>query len=212
MNIEIIEQCHLKRRGMLRGTDAEIGRSRLKTHTGAWAFYVPRIGAKILHAFQGLCHCIHATAPGRREVFEGTARLHDGRYAQDEWRHAYETAVSRRAAENYVAARRLHDCGLGPRVAGCVAVLSLKASYDGDASCSFGILVDDLHRYPRRQPVTLKQLESAGVAPDRSASCLRQQIRGYVSDLNAVVGVMPLDAEDEVLATQYQLERACNRC
>jgi len=212
MNIEIIEQCHLKRRGMLRGTYAEIGRSRLKAHTGAWAFYVPRIGAKILHAFQGLCHCIHATAPGRREVFDGTAHLYDGRYSLDEWRSTYETAVSRRAAENYVAACRLHDCGLGPRVAGCVAVLRFESFYDAGASHSFGIVVEDLRRYPRRPTVTLEQLKSAGVNADRTSSCIRQPIRGYVSDLNSVVGVTPVNAEAEVLAVQYQLERACNRC
>ena len=212
MNIEIIERCRLKRGGMLRGTYAEIRGSRMKVYAGAWAFYVPGLGAKILHSFQGSCHCIHATAPGRREVFEGTARLHDRRYSLDEWHRAYYTDVSRRAAENYVAARRLHDCGLGPAVAGCVAVPSFESFYAAGASHSFGILVEDLRRYPRRRPVTLAQLESAGVAPDRTASCIRQQIRGYVSDLNSVVGVTPVDAEAEVLAVQYQLERACNRC
>jgi len=212
MKIEVIERLRLKRRRMLRGTYAEIGGRRLTAYSGAWAFYVPRIGVKILHSFQGFCHCIHASAPRRHEVFEGVARLRGNRYALEEWRHAYETSVARRAAENYVAACRLYDHGLGPRVAGCVVALSLDAFYDDDALRSFGILVEDLRGYPHRQQVTLKQLKSAGVAPDRSASCIRQQIRGYVSDLNSVVGVMPVDAEAEVLEIHDQLERVCNRC
>lgn len=50
---------------------------------------------------------------------------------------------------------------------------------------------------------------ATGVAPDRTQGCIRQQIRGYVSDLNSVVGVMPVDAESEVQLVQQQLERVC---
>ena len=72
----------------------------------------------------------------------------------------------------------------------------------------FGIMVENLRNYSRKRPATLEQLEAAGVVPDRTSSCLRQQIRGYVSDLNSVVGVRPLAAEVEVQRVQRQLEDA----
>lgn len=206
--IRIVETCRLLPPRALRGGRAELEGVRLKVNMGAWAFYVPRIGAKILHSFQGACHCIHATAPARGQLFGGKASLHDGRYSLSDWLHAYETSVAHRAAENYIAARRLHACGLGPKVIGCVAVRSLESFYSPGASHSFGIVVENLGRYPRKRPATLEQLEAAGVVPDRTSSCLRQQIRGYVSDLNSVVGVKPVAAEVEVQAVQQELEHA----
>lgn len=206
IEVQVFQNCRLFPRRALRGGRAELDGVRLKVNMGAWAFYVPRIGAKILHSFRGVCHCIHATAPGRDQLFEGKASLHDGRYSLADWRQAYETSVARRAAENYIAACRLNACGLGPKVAGCIAVRRFESFYSPGASHSFGIVVEDLGRYPRKRPATLEQLEAAGVVPDRTASCLRQQIRGYISDLNSVVGVRPVAAEAEVQRVQQALE------
>lgn len=206
--IQIVESCRLLPPRVLRRGRAELDGARLKVNMGAWAFYVPRIGAKILHSFRGACHCIHATAPARDLLFEGKASLHDDRYSLADWRHVYETSVARRAAENYIVARRLHACELGPKVTGCVGVRSFESFYCPGTSHTFGIVVENLRHYPRKRPATLEQLEAAGVVPDRTASCLRQQIRGYVSDLNSVVGVMPLDAEAEIQQIQQVLEHA----
>jgi len=182
---------------------------RMQARVGAWAFYVPSINAKILHSVNGACHCIHASALGKEEVFSGSVALPDGPYALADWRRAYGASVARRAAENYVAACRISEAGLGPKVTGCVAVGSFGPFYSGGSSWSFGIVVEDLRDYRRKPETTLDQLEAAGVAVDRSRSCIRQQISGYVSDLNSVVGVMPVDAEAEVRQVQQQLERAC---
>lgn len=206
--IRVVETCRLLPPRALRRRCAELDGARLKVNMGAWAFYVPRIGAKILHSFRGACHCIHATAPARDQLCEGKASLHDDRYSLDDWRRAYETSVARRAAENYIAACRLNACGLGPKVAGCIAVRRFESFYSPGASHSFGIVVENLAHYPRKRPATLEQLEAAGVLPDRTASCLRQQIRGYVSDLNSVVGVKPVAAEAEVQRIQQELEHA----
>lgn len=208
VEIRIVETCRLLPPRALRRGCAELDGVRLKVDMGAWAFYVPRIGAKILHAFRGACHCIHATAPARDQLFEGRASLHDLRYSLGDWRRAYETSLARRAAENFIAARRLYVHGLGPKVTGCVAVRRFESFYSSGASHSFGIVVENLARYPRKRPATLQQIEAAGVVPDRTASCLRQQIRGYVSDLNSVVGVKPVAAEAEVQRIQQALEHA----
>jgi len=208
IEIQVFRNCRLLPRRALRRACAEVDGVRLKVNIGAWAFYVPRIGAKILHSFRGACHCIHATAPERGQLFEGEASLHDGRYALSDWRQAYETSVAHRAAENYIAARRLHACGLGPKVIGCVAVRSLESFYSPGVSHSFGVMVENLRNYSRKRRATLEQLEAAGVVPDRTSSCLRQQIRGYVSDLNSVVAVKPVAAEIEVMHVQLELEHA----
>ena len=206
LEIRIVDTCRLLPPRVLGRGRAEVDGLSVKVNMGAWAFYVPRIGAKILHSFRGACHCIHASAPARDQLSEDKAALHDCRYSLADWRRAYETSVVRRAAENYVAARRLHACGLGPKVTGCVAVRRFESFYAPGASHTFGIMVENLGQYPRKRPATLEQIEAAGVVPDRTSSCLRQQIRGYVSDLNSVVGVRPAAAEAEVQRVQQELE------
>ncbi|MDT8409210.1 MAG: hypothetical protein RQ741_06400 [Wenzhouxiangellaceae bacterium] len=210
MKIDVIETCRLLPWRVMPGGRVAIDGVRMQAKVGAWAFYVPSIHAKILHSVDGTCHCIHATAPGRETVFEGHAPPGYDRYTAADWHRAYATRVARRAAENYIAARRLHDCGLGPRVTACVAVRNYQPFYSPKPSHSFGIVVEDLRTYPKRPSVTLAQFESAGVAADRTRSCLRQPIRGYVSDLNSVVGVMPVDAAREVQEIQQRLEDALN--
>jgi hypothetical protein len=69
-------------------------------------------------------------------------------------------------------------------------------------------LVDDLRSYRRKKETTEEEMLACGVRPDKSKSCLRQQIRGYVSDLNSVVGVMPLNAEAEIAGFEAELNRA----
>jgi len=209
MRIEVIESCRLQAPRIFMGSRAVVDGGMFRAMVGAWAFYIPRLNAKILHSVDGNCHCIHAHAPARDRVFDATAVIRGSRYSLGDWRRAYARSAARRAAENYVAALRLYRCGLGPNVTGCVVVKNFEPYYGRGACRSFGILVDDLRGYPRRTRATAEQIEAAGVIVDRSRSCLRQQIRGYVSDLNSTVGVMPVDAEAEVRQIERQLEHAC---
>lgn len=62
-----------------------------------------------------------------------------------------------------------------------------------------GLYIDDLNFYDEKNETTFAELSHADVIPDKINSCLRQQIKGYVSDLNSVVGVMPKDKNDEVV-------------
>lgn len=209
MKIDVIDSCRLlPPRALLRGRVVLNG-VRVRAKVGGWTFYIPAINAKILHSVEGSCHCIHASAPRRDQVFSGTAVLRHDQYSLAQWCQAYDTSVARRAGENFIVAQRLHAAGLGPKVTGCVAIRSFEPYYSLEPTYSSGLVVEDLRGYRRKSRATLDQLEAAGVTADRNRSCIRQQIRGYVSDLNSVVGVMPVDAEAEVLQVQQQLERAC---
>lgn len=73
-----------------------------------------------------------------------------------------------------------------------------------------GIFIENLDNYPRRAPVTLEEMISAGVKPDKIKSAIRQQINGYVSDLNSVVGVMPITAEKEIYEIESLLIKKVN--
>lgn len=207
MDIEIIESCHLDAPRMFYGCRAVVDGVSHSADIGAWTFYISELNAKILHSFHGRCHCIHRSAPDRDRVEKGSAVIRDDRYSLTDWRAIYGKTAARRTAENYITALRLQDRGLGPKVTGCIAVRDFTAFYCPEPSRTYGLLVGDLGGYRRKPRTTLAQLESAGLAPDRSLSCLRQQIRGYVSDLNSVVGVIPVDAEEDVRRVQHRLER-----
>jgi hypothetical protein len=79
---------------------------------------------------------------------------------------------------------------------------------DGNPSPSAGFHIADLKAYARRRPAQPEDLARAGVTLDRIGSALRQQIRGYVSDLDSVIGVYPINAEDEVRAVEARLRAA----
>lgn len=181
MDIEIIESCRLDAPRMFYGSRAVVDGVSRSADIGAWTFYTSELNAKILHSFHGRCHCIHRSALDRDRVEKGNAVIRDDRYSLTDWRAFYGKTADRRTAENYIAALRLHDCGLGPKVTGCIAVRDFTAFYCPEPSWAYGLL---------------------------SLSCLRQQIRGYVSDLNSVVGVMPVDAEEDVRRVQRRLERS----
>lgn len=173
---------------------------------GSWAFYLPALSLKLLHAVDGFQHCLHASAPSREDVTSRRPFPTRPEYSQDDWLRAYSTPVTRRAAENIVAARRLHAAGLGPAVTGIVFAHQFEPWY-GLTTVTAGYFVENLKwKLPKRK-TTKADLARAGVVPDRINSCLREQIRGYVSDLNSVVGVMPVDAEKEILGVQGELER-----
>jgi hypothetical protein len=113
--------------------------------------------------------------------------------------------VSRRAAENAVAARRLHAAGLGPRVLGLCIALRLRDGARIDKGFAAGFLSEDVLRLPPKPPAGEQEFLAAGVSLDRLGSAIRQQVNGYVVDLNAAVGVIPTGAEDEVAALEARI-------
>lgn len=202
-SVSVIDQARLKPKHF----ECELGRRGISL--GNWAFYVRELELKLLHAVDGLVHCIHRTAPGRSELFAGQPFDVAPQYTCEDWRRAFERSVLQRTAENFVAAKRLHDAGLGPSTKGICIVRRSHPWYSHRPCVTAGIFVDDLHGYRRKAETTEQQMIAAGVAPDRIKSCVRQQINGYVIDLNSVVGVTPIDAEDEVRAITSMLEEIC---
>jgi hypothetical protein len=114
--------------------------------------------------------------------------------------------VSRRVAENVVAAWRLHAAGLGPEVLGLCIAREYRDCDRRDASFAAGFLGADATALPAKAPTTVEEFLAAGVTLDRIASAIRQQVNGYVVDLNAAIGVLPVDAEAEVSALAARIE------
>lgn len=208
-----IERSYLDRaRSRFRAT----GRARIKVNgqkflccRGAWATWIPALGAKFLNAKDGLLDCLHNSAPSRKEIFDsGTSKESYGPYSREDWLRAYSTKVSRRVAENIVAAQRLHRAGLGPKVLGvCVALRWIDATR-GAKGHSAGFMSEDVWDLPPKEPASAAEFLAAGVRLDRLGSALRQQVNGYIVDLNAAVGVMPTDAEDELAELEARIVAA----
>jgi hypothetical protein len=152
---------------------------------GAWAVWIPELQIKFLNSIEGKLACLSRKAPPRARVLgSGPHAGQWGDYPLTAWRQAYATPTSRRVAENVVAAARLHAAGLGPRVLGlCVA----RRFCDGtrqDGSFAAGFMIEDATLKRSKAPAVARQLIEAGVRPDQINSAVRQQINGYVVDLN----------------------------
>lgn len=180
--------------------------NRFAVSIGKWAFYIPKLRLKLLHSFDGFQHCIATTAPSREDVFSNRDFHVRPEYTKADWLAAYSKSVTQRAAENVIAAQRLHEAGVGPAVLGGCVVRNFNPWYSSVSTITAGMFVENLKwRLPKRK-TTENDLTRAGVFPDRINSCLRQQIRGYVSDLNSVVGVMPINAEAKVKSMEAMME------
>ena len=174
---------------------------------GAWAVYLPGSQLKLMHAVAGRQHCIYYKAPRREEVLGGF----DKRPSAPDWALAFETPVLRRVAENWVMFARLHAAGLGPEPMGLVAVRDYRSFFSRGRGITAGLRLADLTKYPEKAPCTEEELRAAGILPDRSRASLREQIRGYVSDLNNLHGAMPEDGAAEVARVEAALARALGR-
>jgi hypothetical protein len=173
---------------------------------GAWATWIPALGAKFLNSMDGRLHCLHRIAPPRFEVLGPEhGEIDYGRYSRAEWQHAYTTPVSRRVAENVVAAQRLHAAGLGPRVLGLCIALRFRDGARADKCFAAGFQSEDVLRLPPKRPAEEAEFLAAGVSLDRLRSAIRQQVNGYVIDLNAAVGVLPVGAENEIAALEARI-------
>ncbi|MCP1169270.1 hypothetical protein [Limimaricola litoreus] len=171
---------------------------------GAWAVYLPGPQVKIMHAVAGKQHCIYHKAPRREEVLGGF----DRREGAEDWARVFSTPVLRRAAENWVMFDRLHAAGIGPEPMGLVAIRDYRSFFSRGRGITAGLRLADLTKYPEKAPTTEAELRAAGIIPDRSRASLREQIRGYVSDLNNLHGAMPEEGEAEVAAVEAALARA----
>jgi hypothetical protein len=176
---------------------------------GAWALWIPALQMKLLNSIDGKLACLSRKAPPR-EALQGSDPLAGqwGRYPLEAWRQAYETPIGRRVAENVVAAERLHKAGIGPRVLGLCLARRLRDGHRLDRSFAAGFMVENAALKPQGPTATRSQLIDAGVRPDRIDSAVRQQVNGYVVDLNSVIGVVPVDAEAEVAAVEAQIAAA----
>jgi len=182
----------------LNGSQCEIDDRSFDINPGCWAFYVPALELKLLHAVGGRVHCTHSSTPDRDDLFEGRAVTVAPTYIRSDWEQALSKSTLTRAAELFIVSRRLHLAGLGPEPMGLAIVRRFITDYDAASGLTAGIHVRNLRAYPPKPDTTIEEILAAGVTPDRILSCVRQQMNGYVMDLNSVVGVMPVDAEDEI--------------
>jgi hypothetical protein len=108
---------------------------------GHWAFYIPALQIKLLHAIDGQCHGTPISAPDRAALFSNQPIALRPRYSREDWIAAFSKTVARRAAENFVASRRLHEAGIGPEVFGLCIVRSFEAEYSPAPCTTAGIIV-----------------------------------------------------------------------
>lgn len=163
---------------------------------GAWAVWIPDLRAKFLHSVEGFVHCIHKDAPARADVLSASdPTLQFGRYALAEWRAAYSKAAQDRTNELALCTQLLHRAGIGPGLIGICRAEALVFNGETDSKGAWGIVTEDVTLLPKKQDTTEEEVIRAGVQPDRIKSCIRQQLNGYVIDLNSVVGAMPLAAD-----------------
>jgi SAM-dependent methyltransferase len=189
--VTVVDNCHLS------GEECVVNGQRCAVRRGSWAFYVPSLGLKLLHAVAGNTHCVHHSAPNREAVLSGEALpVSDDRYTIGDCANAFSKTAVRRAVENYAVTQRLHKAGLGPEALGVCVVRQFTADYSNVPCQTAGIFVKDANGYPPKEKTTVEQIVECGVVPDRLLSCVRQQINGYVIDLNSVVGAIPSEAND----------------
>lgn len=184
---------------------------------GSWMVYIPSLRMKLFHARGGRLDCAHPRRPSPAQLESGD---YVGRHHSiEDWRAALATPLVDRCAEVYVASLRLAKAGLGPWPRGFVSVGEVVIEASGaiapghvamesrvEPGGTLGLLLDDVMRMPRRPPAEEAEMRQAGVEPDPRRLSLKQQLRGYVIDLNSVRGVMPVDAEDEVRRVKALLQ------
>ena len=179
-----------------------------KTLNGAWTFYVPKIQTKWFYSRDQKIICLHRTAP--KDVSEINSSTDYGTYSAKEWKDALSECIFTKAATNYVIIDTLHKHGLGPKPLGFSVVKSAISEDGRVAGCAVGVEVENILKLKRKSKATELDFKNAGIITDKINSSLRQQIRGYVSDLNSVVSVR-LDCADsriEDLASMLKLSKS----
>jgi len=184
---------------------------------GAWALYTPDLKIKLLHAQNGMQTCTHKVArrfvrPTKAERHYNSdaheSRIKIGSYFVKDWENALTKSVSRRVAETWIASRRLAEAGLGPIVSDIVIVRTFFAPYTDAVTMTAGYIQENALALPPGPNPDEESMIAAGVKPDQIKSCIRQPKNGYIIDLNSVVGVEPIDAEDEIAALTKHINQA----
>ncbi len=170
-----------------------------KARLGTWNFYVPSLKVKLPYVHCGLIDCRHPKAPNRKKLFQNHYSNKDLQpYSVTDWKKALSKTVRRRTVENYIAASRLHAAGLGPEPLGIYIVRRFRSSIWQRPCENVGLIIENILSLPPKAEATEAEIINCGVTIDKIRSCIRQQINGYVSDLNSVCGVMPVAAENEI--------------
>ena len=173
-------------------------------------FYNPALQEKYFHVQSGKIDSTARSRPSARHLTEMAEDELSGRYPISVWKEALSTPISRRLAEIWIAANRLHRNGLGPEPGSLIIARQYKRNFRSYGP-TVGMKIGDARLLAPRDPVTQEEMIAAGVQPDRYLSCVRQTINGYVSDLCSVVGVVPINAEDEIAALDEHIDGLLNQ-
>lgn len=174
-------------------------------HLGKWMFYNPARQEKYFHVRAGKIDSTARSRPTDRQLAEMDDSEFSGRYPVSVWKEALSTPIARRLAEIWIASQRLHGAGLGPKPGSLIVARNYKRNFRSYGPTA-GLQIENARLLQPRTPVTQEEMIAAGVRPDRYLSCVRQTINGYVSDLCSVVGVIPIDAEEEIAALTLHID------
>jgi hypothetical protein len=174
-------------------------------HLGKWMFYNPARQEKYFHVRAGKIDSTARSRPTDRQLAEMDDSEFSGRYPVSVWKEALSTPIARRLAEIWIASQRLHGAGLGPKPGSLIVARNYKRNFRSYGPTA-GLQIENARLLEPRTPVTQEEMIAAGVRPDRYLSCVRQTINGYVSDLCSVVGVVPIDAEEEIAALTLHID------
>lgn len=174
-------------------------------HLGKWMFYNPARQEKYFHVRAGKIDSTARSRPTDRQLAEMDDSEFSGRYPVSVWKEALSTPIARRLAEIWIASQRLHGAGLGPKPGSLIVARNYKRNFRSYGPTA-GLQIENARLLQPRTPVTQEEMIAAGVRPDRYLSCVRQTINGYVSDLCSVVGVVPIDAEEEIAALTLHID------
>ena len=174
-------------------------------HLGKWMFYNPARQEKYFHVRAGKIDSTARSRPTDRQLAEMDDSEFSGRYPVSVWKEALSTPIARRLAEIWIASQRLHGAGLGPKPGSLIVARNYKRNFRSYGPTA-GLQIENARLLEPRTPVTQEEMIAAGVRPDRYLSCVRQTINGYVSDLCSVVGVIPIDAEEEIAALTLHID------
>lgn len=198
--VTVLDECQLE------GRHVRLGGQYYRAEKGCWAFYIPALQLKLLHASDDRVHCTHSSAPPANNAVPPVRG--EPNYTTQEWANALSKSAITRAIENYIAARRLADAALGPEPIGLCVVLKFTSDYTATATQTAGLFIDDVRYYPIKSDALVRDVVTAGVDPDGSLSCVREQLRGYIIDLNSVVGAMPKDADPLIAEIESHVRSA----
>jgi hypothetical protein len=178
-----------------------------KISRGKWNFYISDLGLKIPYTNGIFPACRSRATPNRKDLVSGKLNHTDfGRYTVDEWVNALFKPIKKRIIENYISSKRLYEAGLGPNVHGICNIKSYMVwGRNWIPNNTYGLIVEDVFKLPPKRNATKEEIRAAGVELDKIESCWRQQVNGYVIDLDSVCGVMPTHAEKEIQALERWL-------